>query len=81
MLMGKLSIIPSAVGVVMSSPKMNPAIMNAPTLPPPVKETTAYVPVEQIPEIVVTAKRIPWYAWVAVGVAGFGVLNALTSRK
>lgn len=36
---------------------------------------------EDIPEIVVSAKRIPWYAWALAGVVGFAVVDALARRK
>jgi hypothetical protein len=50
------------------------------TLPkaPPVSTASAD---EDIPEIVVTGKRIPWFAWVAAGVAGFAVLDSLLGRR
>lgn len=85
MLLGKLSLVGLGIGArVMSSPKMPPAQNFKADAPPVVGVPTpvqAYAPVEEIPEIVVSAKRIPWYAWVAVGVAGFATLNALASRK
>jgi hypothetical protein len=65
---------------VMSSPKMNPALMNAPTLPPPSYQPTSTPVEEEIPEIVVSAKRIPWYAWVGIGAVGFLVLDGLIRR-
>lgn len=36
---------------------------------------------EEIPEIVVSGNRIPWYAWALGGVAGFAILDSLLGRK
>ncbi len=90
MLLGAINI-PAAVGVaiarVTSSPKTPPSAYS-PTLPPPSylvqPARTEYVSLpqsqtqEEIPEIVVSAKRVPWYAWAALRVA---VSAVLFSRK
>lgn len=74
--------------LVTSSPKTPPAINDPNNLdevivtakkiavPAPVN-----LPAEDIPEIVVTGTRIPWYAWVIAGVAGFAVLDSLLGRR
>lgn len=60
----------------MSSPKTPPAYTPVATFQPTPPETVE----EEIPEIVVTAKRIPWYAWVAVGAVGFLIVDGLARR-
>lgn len=74
--------------LVTSAPK-TPPIFNIPgiTSPAPVARTEyvtlpSAAPVsEDIPEIVVTGKRIPWYAWALAGVVGFAVVDSLLGRK
>jgi hypothetical protein len=78
-----------------SSPKMAPtSAFSIPGIfsPAPLPVRSEYVtlpkappsasePAEDIPEITVTGQRIPWYAWVAAGVAGFAVLDSLLGRR
>jgi hypothetical protein len=72
-----------------SSPKMPPKLNDPTNLDEVVvtaKKIAVPAPVnlpaeEDIPEIVVTGTRIPWYAWVVAGVAGFAVLDSLLGRR
>lgn len=75
--------------LVSSSPKTPPAINDPTNLDEVVvtaKKVAVPAPVnlpaeEDIPEIVVTGTRIPWYAWIAAGVVGFAVLDSLLGRR
>ncbi len=73
MLLGKLS---------GSSPKMVP--LNDPTNLDEVIVTArrreVAPPSEDIPEIVVSGRRIPWYVWAAGGVVAFVALSSLARR-
>lgn len=76
-------------GLAGSSPKMAP-VKYTPTLPPPVFDNNspgaaayarANAPVEEeIPEVVVTAKRTPWYVWAGIGAVSFLILDGLARR-
>jgi hypothetical protein len=94
MLLGQSSGSPSQL-LSGSSPKMAPTATSAFSIPgifspAPLPVRSEYVtlpknpasePAEDIPEITVTGQRIPWYAWVAAGVAGFAVLDSLLGRR
>lgn len=76
MLLGKLSGIPlgSLAG---SAPKSSPN--DASNLDPvvvTVQPRNVPPPTEDIPEIVVEGRRIPWYVWLGVGVIGFAAVSA-----
>lgn len=45
-------------------------------VPPPYEPPDEY----DIPTIEVSGTRIPWWAWVVAGVAGFAVLNSFVRR-
>lgn len=75
--------------IMTSSPKTPPAINDPNNLDEVVvtaKKLAVPAPVnlpaeEDIPEIVVTGTRIPWYAWALAGVAGFAILDSLLGRR
>lgn len=71
MLLGKLS---------GSAPKSSP--VNDPTNLDEVVVTARPVAVaEDVPEIVVSGRRIPWYVWLGVGAIGFAAVSAALSRR
>lgn len=43
--------------------------------------TLTQAPAQDIPEIVVTGQRIPWFVWAAGGVLAFIVLEELFSKR
>lgn len=60
-----------------SSPKSNPAD-NLDEVKVAVKRV--YVPPEDLPEITVSARPIPWYAWMLGGVASYALVDWLRKR-
>lgn len=73
--------------IVTSAPKSPPKVNNPDELSEVIvtaqkRLTSTAAPVEEdLPEIVVTGTRIPWFAWVAAGVAGFALLDSLLGRR
>lgn len=68
----------SIPGIYSPPPNTRTEFVTLPKSPPPASSASAD---EDLPEIVVSAKRVPWFAWVAAGVAGFAVLDSLLGRR
>jgi hypothetical protein len=72
-----------------SAPKSAPWALNipgvtAPFVPPPADYVTlpkTSEPVEEIAEIVVAAKKIPWYAWAFAGVVAYAATDKLLGGR
>lgn len=69
---------------VTSSPKSPPSVNDPDTLDEVIvtaKPRNIAPPAEDMPEIVVEGRRIPWYAWALIGVAGYVAADKLLGGR